>query len=45
MTYTNGGAVGALEIMTSGAVDAFNNTGNAAQQYTSLAAISYPVSS
>jgi hypothetical protein len=45
MTYTNSGAVGALQISTSGAVYAWNNTGNAAQQYTSLAAISYPVSS
>jgi hypothetical protein len=45
MTYTNSGAVGALEIMTDGEVDAFNNTGDAARQYTSLAAISYPVSS
>jgi len=26
-------------------VDAYNNTGNAAQQYTSLAGIAYPVNS
>jgi hypothetical protein len=45
MTYTADGAVGALEIMTDGEVDAFNNTGNAAQQYTSLAAIAYPINS
>jgi hypothetical protein len=45
MTYTYDGAVGALEITTSGVVDAFNYSGNAAQQYTSLSAISYPVNS
>jgi hypothetical protein len=45
MTYTYSGAVGALEITTSGVVDAFNYSGNAAQQYTSLSAISYPVNS
>jgi len=44
-TYTYNGAVGALEITPSGVMDAFNNTGNAAQGYTSLAAISYPVNS
>jgi hypothetical protein len=45
MTYTHNGAVGALEIAPSGVVYAFNTTSNAAQQYTSLSAISYPVNS
>ena len=45
MTYTDNGAVGALEIQTDGEVDAYNSTGNAAQQYTSLAGIAYPVNS
>jgi hypothetical protein len=44
-TYTYNGAVGALEITPSGVMDAFNSTGNAAQGYTSLAAISYPLGS
>jgi hypothetical protein len=44
-TYTYNGTVGALAITPSGVMVAFNNTGNAAQSYTSLAAISYPVGS
>jgi len=44
-TYTYNGAVGALEITPSGVMDAFNSSGNAAQGYTSLAAISYPLGS
>ena len=44
-TYTFGGAVGALLIRPSGVMSAFNVTGNAAQTYTSLAGISYPLGS
>jgi hypothetical protein len=44
-TYTYNGAVGALEITPSGVMYAFNSSGNAAQAYTSLAAISYPLGS
>ena len=44
-TYTYNGAAGALEIMPSGVMTAFNYTCSAAQSYTSLAAISYPVGS
>jgi hypothetical protein len=44
-TYTFGGAVGALLIKPSGVMEAFNHTGNAAQSYTSLAGIAYPLGS
>ena len=44
-TYTFGGAIGALLIRPSGVMSAFNVTGNAAQTYTSLAGISYPLGS
>jgi hypothetical protein len=44
-TYTFGGAVGALLIRPSGVMSAFNVSGNAAQAYTSLAGIAYPLGS
>ena len=44
-TYTFNGAVGALRIQPSGVMSAFNVSGNAAQAYTSLAGIAYPLGS
>jgi hypothetical protein len=44
-TYTVDGAVGALRIQPSGVMSAFNVSGNAAQAYTSLAGIAYPLGS
>jgi len=44
-TYTFDGAVGALRITPAGVMSAFNATGNAAQAYTSLAGIAYPLGS
>jgi hypothetical protein len=44
-TYTYLGAVGSLLIMPSGVMWVSSNPGNAAGEYTSLAAISYPLGS
>jgi hypothetical protein len=44
-TYTFEGAAGALKITPAGVMSAFNVTGNAAQGYTSLAGIAYPLGS
>jgi hypothetical protein len=44
-TYTFDGTVGALRIRPSGVISAFNAVGNAAQAYTSLAGIAYPLGS
>jgi hypothetical protein len=44
-TYTFDGAVGALRITPAGVMSAFNPSGNAAQAYTSLAGIAYPLGS
>jgi hypothetical protein len=44
-TYTFDGAVGALRITPAGVMSAFNAAGNAAQAYTSLAGIAYPLGS
>jgi hypothetical protein len=44
-TYTYNGAVGVLKITPAGLMYAYNEAGNAAQSYTSLAAISYPLGS
>jgi hypothetical protein len=44
-TYTFDGAVGAVRITPAGVMSAFNPSGNAAQAYTSLAGIAYPLGS
>jgi hypothetical protein len=47
--YTNGGTSGTLYIDRNGTMEAFSSasrgSGNAAQCYTSLASVSYPVNS